>query len=1040
MLHPLDQVRHPGEASRCVSRRRPRRKQHDGHAEHHTSVSDTGLQKPGSPETTFGAPVRVGDSAYAESLLRLTFDRAPVGISNGRLDRTWIAVNDALCSMLGYTKTELAKLTWKDVTHPDDVAKDLEYFDQLVRGEIDKYELTKRYVRKDGTLLWVHVTICLLQPDGSNEPVVLAISEDITSQVTDRRSREVAEEKAAKQAALNAAILESLSAVVIIQNPNGEIVTFNHFAEEISGYAAEEVIGHRPWDFLLLPDEVPGAKARFEEVKETSRLTSAPENYWVAKDGALRRLVWSGVMVPADEGTPEYVVGIGVDVTERRRIEEERTRSEATLNAVVDATPIGILLCDETGRIVRMNSAARLLYGPGDLNILALNQQIEKHLDTFAARWAADLSPVRPDQMQIGRALGGETIWGEEVVIRHPVTEDDLWVQIFAAPLMNAHETPVGAVMAVVDVSGPRALLAQVTESEAALRDSEQRYRGLVEASPDGIALSDVQGKILVANRVLAELVGVADASTLVGRSVIDLGTPEDAEAAQGHLQSVLLGSLDHFEHAMRRRNGTVIPVDIHSAVVPNGRETPRQIISTIRDVSRFKALERDLEYKANYDTLTGLPNLNLLQSRVRKALAARGTGLSSRRPLAFLLVDLERFKEVNDTFGHGYGDRLLVEVAQRLSDATTDSAFVARVGGDKFAVVLPEAGEEAAIETARRLVDGLRRPFDVKGHELMTSGNIGVAVFPRHGRSFAALLRTAEIAMYVAIQSRSSVVVYNRGIDEYRPEHLDMISDLHRAIERNEFVVHYQPMADVKTGRFSAVEALVRWQHPTRGLVPPNDFIPLAERTDIIMPMTYDILAKAIRDAQQWRKHHRDFAVSVNLSARNLADPNLATRVFGILSDAGADPAGLKVELTESAIVADQERAADLLANLRAGGVRVVIDDFGVGFTALAQLARLPIDEIKIDRGFVTDMASNQSNASIVRSMIELGHSLGLTVVAEGVESRRVWDLLLVLGCDIAQGYYLSRPVPAAELAGTFQAGRGVRDIKATAKRRLPR
>jgi len=266
------------------------------------------------------------------------------------------------------------------------------------------------------------------------------------------------------------------------------------------------------------------------------------------------------------------------------------------------------------------------------------------------------------------------------------------------------------------------------------------------------------------------------------------------------------------------------------------------------------------------------------------------------------------------------------------------------------------------------------------------------------------------------------------------------MISDLHRAIERNEFVVHYQPMADVKTGRFSAVEALVRWQHPTRGLVPPNDFIPLAERTDIIMPMTYDILAKAIRDAQQWRKHHRDFAVSVNLSARNLADPNLATRVFGILSDAGADPAGLKVELTESAIVADQERAADLLANLRAGGVRVVIDDFGVGFTALAQLARLPIDEIKIDRGFVTDMASNQSNASIVRSMIELGHSLGLTVVAEGVESRRVWDLLLVLGCDIAQGYYLSRPVPAAELAGTFQAGRGVRDIKATAKRRLPR
>jgi diguanylate cyclase (GGDEF)-like protein len=420
-------------------------------------------------------------------------------------------------------------------------------------------------------------------------------------------------------------------------------------------------------------------------------------------------------------------------------------------------------------------------------------------------------------------------------------------------------------------------------------------------------------------------------------------------------------------------------------------------------------------EYQALYDALTGLPNRALFQDRVQRAiLAARRTSSG----VAVMIIDVDRFKEVNDTLGHHHGDRLLTEIGSRLEASLRQSDTVARLGGDEFAVLFPDASTpESAVRMAEKIQRGLAEPFVIGEVTLDVEASIGIALYPYHGDDAETLLQRADVAMYLAKDSHSGHEVYDPTRDSYSPDRLAMMAELRHAIDNEELFVVFQPIADLQTARIVGVEALCRWQHPRHGLVMPDDFIPLAEHTGLIGPLTLRIVDQALRWCRDWEQAALELSVSVNLSARNLLDPQLPDAISGLLRKWKVASQRLELEITESSIMADPSRSMEVLTRLDNMGIRLSIDDFGTGYSSLAYLKRLPVHENKIDKSFVLAMTSNENDAVIVRSTIELGRNLGLRVVAEGVENEEVWDLLVGLGCHLAQGYYLSRPIPPHEL-----------------------
>jgi diguanylate cyclase (GGDEF)-like protein len=428
----------------------------------------------------------------------------------------------------------------------------------------------------------------------------------------------------------------------------------------------------------------------------------------------------------------------------------------------------------------------------------------------------------------------------------------------------------------------------------------------------------------------------------------------------------------------------------------------------------RLRRQADENQHQARHDSLTGLPNRAWFYDQTEAMLEDHRRGAST----AVMIMDLDRFKEVNDTLGHHAGDLLLQAAASRVRRAVRDSDVVSRLGGDEFAVVLPGASREAAAEVALRVRETLLESFSVSGATVDVEASIGIALFPEHASDVATLLQRADIAMYKAKETHAGHVFYSQELDHGSPSQLSLLGELRRAIENEELVLHYQPKAALGSGEVTHVEALVRWQRPEHGLVPPAEFIPLAEHTGLIKQLSSYVLDAALRQLRGWLDSGVDLCVAVNLSARNLLEADLPDQIAELLLARRVPADRLILEITESTIMADPERALGVLTRLSQMGIRLSIDDFGVGYSSLSYLKQLPVDEIKIDRSFVAQMDDDEDDAFIVRSTIDLGRNLGLNVVAEGVETEAVWEELGELGCDYAQGWFLGRPMPAAELA----------------------
>src|SRR3954452_4022917 len=423
------------------------------------------------------------------------------------------------------------------------------------------------------------------------------------------------------------------------------------------------------------------------------------------------------------------------------------------------------------------------------------------------------------------------------------------------------------------------------------------------------------------------------------------------------------------------------------------------------------------LRHDALHDALTGLPNRVQLQRRLTSALDDVRDG---RLPNATVMIlDLDGFKDVNDTLGHQRGDLLLVEAAARLQSAVGNTGTVARLGGDEFAILLPglDGGSDAAVRVGGRILTALEQPVALEGIEVEVGGSLGIALAPAHASDAAALLKRADMAMYDAKATGRGIRLYEPDLDTNNPRRLTLVSELRAALQRNEIAVHVQPKALLSTGEVVGAEALVRWNHTELGVITPDEFIPIAERSGLIAPLTTYVLDCALAACAMWNAAGHRLGVAVNLSTRSLLDADLVDEVARALRRHRVPAEQLTLEITEGSVMSDPARAVALLQQLRDLGVKLSVDDFGTGYSSLSYLKRLPVDEVKIDRSFVTGLRDGGEDVAIVRSIVDLGRHLGLQVVAEGVEDQETWELLDTMGCDLIQGWHLAHAMPSSQL-----------------------
>ena len=578
------------------------------------------------------------------------------------------------------------------------------------------------------------------------------------------------------------------------------------------------------------------------------------------------------------------------------------------------------------------------------------------------------------------------------------------WIWAHGHVFTNEAGEPVRMIGVVSDITERK-------QAEAAQRESESRYRLLVQHSPYCIHEIDLDGRLTSMNRAGLAMMCVQDDAEICGMHYLDTVADSDKERIGRLLELALQGQPAEFEFV------AVNNLKFQSSFVPilDDKGAVQRLMGLTQDITERKQVQEEVERLAYTDALTHLPSRAALQLRLGQAVRQ---AQSHSRTMALLLLDLNNFREINDTLGHQNGDRVLVQVADRLRRALWDSDVLARLGGDEFAVLLPRLADKEHIKLVlAKIMGALNSAIMIEGIALDVQTSIGIALYPDHGQDADTLMRHADVALYNAKERNLTHLLYDSESDHYNPQQLVLMAELRLALQRDELVLHYQPVVDIKSGKTVGVEALVRWQHPSRGLLYPDTFILAAEKTGLIAALTTWVLANALRQQHRWHRAGIDLNVSVNLSVRNLQQPDIVVEISDMLLSSGVKPECLTLEITESAIMVDPERAKAVLIELHELGIRFAIDDFGIGHSSLGYLKELPVDKLKVDKSFVMDSKS-LTNAAIVRATISLAHSLGLTVTAEGVEDDQTFSALKLLGCEQAQGYYMSRPQAVDKLS----------------------
>jgi diguanylate cyclase (GGDEF)-like protein/PAS domain S-box-containing protein len=563
----------------------------------------------------------------------------------------------------------------------------------------------------------------------------------------------------------------------------------------------------------------------------------------------------------------------------------------------------------------------------------------------------------------------------------------------------------------------------RLRRSESAIFEAEARFRSAFEYAPIGMGLASIDGRLVRVNRAYGEILG-RPPEDLVGMTIRDLTHPGDWESNALQFRALVAGETDryHVEKRYLHADGHIVWVTVSASCVRDDEGRPLHLIGQIEDVTERRQMRERLAHAAVHDQLTGLPNRVLFMDRLELALSR---AQRDHHRVALMFLDLDRFKLINDSFGHETGDRMLVRVAHRLGGALRAVDTLARFGGDEFTVLCEVTDKAEALEVAERLVKTMEKPLTLSGTELFVSVSLGLALSDSGRESGPEMLRNADVAMYRAKErGPSRIEVYRTDDETSTIRRLRTSNELHRALERDELELYYQPMVDLHDGQMVGIEALCRWHHPTRGLLLPGEFIGLAEDSGLIVQLGAWVLRQACCQAAQWHdvrtlagEDPGRLNISVNVSAQQLADPSFPRQVASALTESGLDPDKLWLEITESTLMSTGDVNVAALAALRALGLHLEIDDFGTGYSSLSYLKRLPVEVLKVDQSFVDELDCDSDDVAIVRAIVGLGESLGLAIVAEGVERPAQADVLMSLGCVLAQGYLFGFPQPTSAL-----------------------
>ena len=581
------------------------------------------------------------------------------------------------------------------------------------------------------------------------------------------------------------------------------------------------------------------------------------------------------------------------------------------------------------------------------------------------------------------------------------------WVLLEAAVDDLRHDPAVeGVVIACHDITDRQ-------RAEAELREAHERFRSAFEHAPIGMALIGLDGRLAQVNRSLAQMLGRAK-DQLAGAPTLSFIHPDDQDAVCEAMRRVIAGDLGHtrVEPRFAHVDGRPVWVALTLSPVRDALGGPLYLMGQVEDITERRDSGARLAHQAVHDPLTGLPNRARFVEQLRDALTQpQGDGR-----VAVLFVDLDHFKVVNDSLGHAAGDRLLVAIADRLRTATRPSDTLARFASDEFTILCEGVRDEAtAFELANRVAVAIAKPVPLVEGEVFVSASVGIALSTGDMETPETLLRNADAAMHRAKdQGRARAGLYDANAHDQAVRQLRTGNDLHRALERGELRMHYQPIMSLETGRVSGFEALLRWEHPERGLVRPDEFVSLAEETGLVVPIGSWALEVACRQAASWHAHGAPVTISVNLSPRQLAEPTLVESVAAVLARSGINPTAVWLEITESTLMRDAESAVVTLRALRALGVHLSVDDFGTGYSSMSYLKRFPVESLKVDRSFIDGLGRDPEDSAICTAVVSLAHALGLRAVAEGVETPEQLAELRTLGCEMGQGYLFGRPAPA--------------------------
>ncbi len=703
-------------------------------------------------------------------------------------------------------------------------------------------------------------------------------------------------------------------------------------------------------------------------------------------------------------GVSLTVALLGRSASARERVESDLRGNAARFEALVQHASDVIIVVGESGQLQYVSPAFERALGKSRAEFGSRQAVQLLHPD--------DLAKMRAAQSDDDNPAAGQRM---ELRLQHA---DGHWLW-FEATVTDHHADP--------DVRGIVANLHDITErklADQALREAHERFHSAFEHAPIGMALADLDGTIIRANPAMGRILG-RDSDSLPGQHIDSFTHPDDRELTKSKLADLASSQSDGYRIEKRycHADGHDVWVSVNVSCVRDHEGRSLYVIGQIEDVTESRALRERLAHAAIHDPLTSLPNRELFMDRLETSLRLASRG---RRHVAVIFLDLDRFKLINDSLGHDVGDQILCAVARRLSGVMRASDTLARFGGDEFTVLCPEiCTEEEAFAVARRLVGAMADPIVLPSGEIFVSLSVGIALSIGGSESGAMLLRNADVAMYQAKDhGPARIELYREANQSHVVSRLRTSNELHRALERNELELHYQPIVDIQSETLVGMEALVRWQHPTRGLLSPCEFIPLAEGSGLIVPLGAWVLNEACRQTVEWDALRADgpydqarLNLAVNVSALQLAEPGFRTVVAKAIDASGILADRLWLEITESTLMRDPDDAVLVLQSLRDLGLHLEIDDFGTGYSSLSYLQRFPVETLKIDRAFVDELDHRPENRAIVRAIVGLGESLGLSTIAEGVERTAEAVQLQALGCHMAQGYLYGRPLPAAAL-----------------------